>query len=252
MKKGDVLNGFVKGLATIEAFSGASSERLSITDVSKLTGHDRATTRRCLLTLCETGYMSFDGKFFSLTPKVLRLGYSYLSSARLPTLVQPFLEQLLDLTGQPASAVVLDGLDAVHIARASHRRVMSFNLSPGTRIPAYCSASGRVLLASMTDEEAEALIASMDRRPLTPETITDVAKIMEQIRSVRDRGYATVDGELEIGLCALAVPVADRRGKTIAGLNLGAHSYLTSMETMVQEYLPHMLKVRDSLQEIMP
>ena len=251
MKQTDVLGGFSKGLATIEAFTDAT-DRLSITDVAQATGLDRATARRCLLTLVHGGYASFDGKFFTLTPKILRLGYSYLASARLPTLVQPFLDRLMNETDQPASAGVLDGHHVVHVARASQRRVMTANLSPGSRIPAYCSAMGRVLLSAMPDAGAEALIAEMDRRKLTERTLTDIGLIMDQVRLTRERGYGAVDQEFEIGLCALAVPVRDPRGKVIAALNIGAQAFIKSMESMIAMHLDLMYRVRDSLQEIIP
>lgn len=251
MKRTDVLGGLSKGLATIEAFTDVS-DRLSITDVARSTGLDRATARRCLLTLVDGGYASFDGKFFTLTPKILRLGYSYLASARLPTLVQPFLDRLMTETDQPASSGVLDGHHVVHVARASQRRVMTANLSPGSRIPAYCSAMGRVLLSAMSDEQAEALVTEMDRRELTELTLTDVGRIMDQVRLTRERGYGAVDQEFEIGLCALAVPVRDPRGKVVAALNIGAQAYIKSMDRMIELHLDLMRRVRDSLQEIIP
>lgn len=251
MQRTDVLGGFSKGLTTIEAFTDAA-DRLSITDVARVTGLDRATARRCLLTLVEGGYASFDGKFFTLTPKILRLGYSYLASARLPTLVQPFLDRLMTETDQPASAGVLDGHHVVHVARASQRRVMTANLSPGSRIPAYCSAMGRVLLSAMPEDEAGALVSAMDRRSFTEVTLVDVDRIMEQVRITRERGYGAVDQEFEIGLCALAVPVRDPRGKVVAALNIGAQAYIKSMDRMIDMHLDLMCRVRDSLQEIMP
>ncbi len=250
MKRTDVLGGFAKGLQTIEAFTDAT-ERLSITDVARSTGLDRATARRCLLTLVEGGYASFDGKFFTLTPRILRLGHSYLASARLPTMVQPFLERLMTETNQPAAAGVLDEHHVVHVARAAQRRVMIANLSPGSRIPAYCSAMGRVLLAAMPEEEARALVTDMNRRPLTALTLTDVDKIMEQVRITRERGYGTVDQEFEIGLCALAIPVRDKRSTVVAALNVGSQSYVKSMDDLIRLHLDTMLQVRESLEEIM-
>lgn len=251
MKRTDVLGGFAKGLATIEAFTD-TTDRLSITDVANSTGLDRATARRCLLTLVEGGYASFDGKFFTLTPKVLRLGYSYLASARLPSLVQPFLDQLMTETEQPASAGVLDGHHVVHIARASQRRVMATNLSPGSRIPAYCSGMGRVLLSALPDEEAEALLRDMDRRKLTERTLTDVGQLMDQVRITRERGYGAVDQEYETGLCVLSVPVRDHRGRIITALNVGAQAHVKSLDRMIELHLGHLSRIRDSLQEIMP
>ena len=131
----ETIAGFTKGLRVIEAFD-AGRPRLTITEVAAMTGLERATARRCLLTLVRDGYAEFDGKFFRLTPKVLRLGYAYLSSTPLPRLVQPYLEQLATATNESCSAATLDGAEIVYIARASHKRVMSIGLSVGSRLPA--------------------------------------------------------------------------------------------------------------------
>lgn len=251
MKRTDVVGGFTKGLLVIEAF-GVGIDRLSITDVARETGMDRATSRRCLLTLVNGGYASFDGKFFSLTPKILRLGYSYLASARLPAVVQPFLDHMMEATQQPASAGVIDGHHIVHIARASQRRVMSTNLSPGSRIPAYCSAMGRVLLADLPEENARALLLEMDLQKLTDKTLTDIDQIMEQVQLTRTRGYGAVDQEFEVGLCALAVPVRNTRGRIICAINIGSQAYVTPMESLIAAHLDLMKNVSRSLEEVVP
>lgn len=147
MRETDFIGGFAKGLKVIEAF-GEDQPRLSIADVSKITGLDRATARRCLLTLTELEYAEYDGKFFMLLPKILRLGHAYLSSTPLPTIIQPHLDRLSDAVGESASASVLDGTEIVYIARASQMRVISINLMAGSRLPAYCASMGRVLLAA--------------------------------------------------------------------------------------------------------
>lgn len=251
MKRTDTLGGLAKGLQVIESFN-ASADRLSITDVARTTDLDRATARRCLLTLVAGGYASFDGKFFSLTPKILRLGYSYLASARLPTLVQPFLDQIMEQTDQPASAGVLDGHSVVHIARAAQRRVMSVQLAPGSRVPAYCSAMGRVLLADMPEADARALVTAMDREQLTNRTLTDVDEIMEQVRLTRERGYGAVDRELEEGLCALSVPVRDMRGRVIVALNIGSQANAKPLDKMIELHLQLLLDTSRSLENVLP
>lgn len=152
MRETDFVSGFARGLKVIEAFEEAQP-KMSIADIARSTGLDRATARRCLLTLSELGYADYDGKFFSLTPKILRLGHAYLSATPLTHIVQPFLDQLSDQVGQSASVSVLDGTEIVYVARASQKRVMSINLMPGSRLPAYCASMGRVLLSALAPEE---------------------------------------------------------------------------------------------------
>lgn len=155
MRETDFVSGFARGLKVIEAF-GETRQRLSIAEASKLTDLDRATVRRSLLTLAELGYADYDGKFFTLTPKILRLGHAYLAATPLPALLQPHLDLLSERAGQSASASVLDGTEIVYIARAAQRRVMSINLTPGSRLSAYCASMGRVLLAALSESEARA------------------------------------------------------------------------------------------------
>src|SRR5690606_15938119 len=143
---GSLLNSFAKGLRVLEAF-GTDSPRRSIAEVARATGLDRATARRCLLTLHALGYAEHDGKFFTLTPRVLRLGFGALAALPLARAVQPWLDQLSEKLGQSTSVAILDDTDIVYIARAAQRKVMSVGLMPGSRLPAHCTSLGRVLLA---------------------------------------------------------------------------------------------------------
>lgn len=250
MRETDFMNGFAKGLAVIEAFD-ATNSRLSITDISKITGLERATARRCLLTLAELGYADYDGKFFTLSPRILRLGHSYLTSTPLPRLMQPFLDQLSEKTGESASASVLDGNEIVYIARASHKRVMSINLNPGSRLPAYCSSMGRVLLAAMAQDEARRILENSNRKANTPKTKTTLAELMDELQHVREQGYAVIDQELEIGLCSIAIPVRNMRGATIAAINIGAQAARVSIDEMIERYLPVMQSTRDTITSLL-
>ena len=171
------------------------------------TGLDRATARRCLLTLAELGYARYDGKFFELTPRILRLGHAYLSATPLPRLVQPFLDRLSEEVGQSASASVLDGTEIVYVARAAQKRVMSINLTAGSRLPAYCASMGRVLLAALPDAEARDILAASDLKASTPFTRTEPDVLMAEFARIRREGHAVIDQELEIGLCSIAVPL---------------------------------------------
>jgi len=250
MREGDIIQGLAKGLAVIEVFDAAHA-RLSITDVAELTGLERATARRCLLTLTSLGYASYDGKFFMLTPRVLRLGHSYLAATPLPGIIQPFLERLTAATGESASASVLDGTDILYIARASLRRVMSINLSPGTRLPAYCSSMGRVLLAAMPPAAARGLLERSERPANTPKTKTDLTALMDELALVARQGYAVIDEELELGLRSIALPLLNARGETVAALNIGAQAARIGVDAMVAQYLPQMRAVQQELQPLL-
>ena len=144
----DTMGGLAKGLAVIETFT-ADHPRQSIAEVSAASGLDRATARRCLLTLAHLGYADYDGKFFTLTPRVLRLGTACLATMPLPQMVQPWLDKLSETLGESSSVSILDGDEIVYIARASQRKVMSISLMPGSRLPAFCTSMGRVLLAAL-------------------------------------------------------------------------------------------------------
>jgi len=248
VKETDFVSGFAKGLRVIEAF-GESDRRLSIADVAKKTGLDRATVRRSLLTLFELQYADYDGKFFTLTPRILRLGHSYLSATPLPTLLQPHLDVLAEKTGQSSSASVLDDTQILYIARASQRRVMSINLNPGSRLPAYCSSMGRVLLAALSDSNARDVLARSDLRANTDRTLVDPDAIMSELGRVRELGYALIDQELELGLRSIAVPLKNRRGETIAALNVGAPAAHISLEQMTYDVLP---LLKEAAENIMP
>lgn len=246
LKETDFVSGFARGLRVIESF-GEQDRRLSIADASRKTGLDRATVRRSLLTLVELGYADYDGKFFTLTPRILRLGHSYLSATPLPALLQPYLDTLSEKTGQSSSASVLDDTQIVYIARASQRRVMSINLNPGSRLPAYCSSMGRVLLAALPDSEARDTLERTELRPNTGRTIVEIDLLMAELSRVREEGYALIDQELELGLCSIAVPLRNRWGKTIAALNVGAPAAHVPIEKMVEQFFPLLRDAAESI-----
>lgn len=250
MRETDFVSGFARGLKVIEAF-GEARPRLTIAEAAKLTDLDRATVRRCLLTLTELGYADYDGKFFTLTQKILRLGHAYLSATPLPLVIQPYLDQLSEKAGQSASASVLDGTEIVYIARAAQKRVMSINLSPGSRLPAYCASMGRVLLAALPETEARAVVDRTDRRANTPLTKTDPDILMDELRRVRAQGYALIDQELELGLCSIAVPVESDRGRVVAAINIGAPSAHVPAAEMRDRYLPLLVETQKALKLVL-
>ena len=246
----ETIAGFAKGLRVIEVFD-AGRQRLTITDVSRLTGLERATARRCLLTLVREGYAGFDGKYYWLLPKVLRLGFAYLSSTPLPRLVQPFLEQLAQETDESCSAAILDGAEIVYIARASQRRVMSIGLSVGSRLPAWCASLGRVLLAARPETERRALLSALPRPQLTSRTVTCEADILAELDRVREQGYAVIDQELEVGLRSIAVPLLDAVGNVVAAINVGTQAERVDLNTMREAFLPRMYGIQKELQRLL-
>jgi IclR family pca regulon transcriptional regulator len=250
MRETDFVSGFARGLKVIEAF-GETQRRLSIAEASKLTELDRATVRRSLLTLAELGYADYDGKFFTLTPKILRLGHAYLEATPLPSLIQPHLDQLSERAQQSASASVLDGTEIVYIARAAQRRVMSINLTPGSRLPAFCASMGRVLLAALPESEARAILLKTELRPNTQNTKTDPEELITEFRRVRSQGYAIIDQELEIGLCSIAVPVENDRGQTVAAINIGAPAAYVPASEMAGRYLPLLRETQAALRAVL-
>jgi IclR family pca regulon transcriptional regulator len=238
-----------KGLAVIECFD-ASHDKLTIAEVARATALSRAAARRCLLTLAKIGYAEFDGKFFRLTPRVLRLGHAWLASSALPQLVQPFLERLSEETHESSSASLLDGHEIVYIARSAQRRIMSVGLSVGTRLPAFCTSMGRVLLASLPPDEARGRILAGHPRALTAHTVTDIDRLMVELAAIREQGYAVVDQELELGLVSIAVPLANNRGDVLAALNISGQVQRTSAAEVVVQFLPRIRAIQALLRPL--
>ncbi|MPL80496.1 Pca regulon regulatory protein [bioreactor metagenome] len=249
--KTDIIGSLAKGLRVLEAF-GAEHPRLSIAETADRTGLDRATARRCLLTLHAEGYADYDGKFFTLTPRVLRLGMGALAALPLAQLVQPWLDQLSERIGQSTSVSILDETEIVYLARAAQRRVMSIGLLPGSRLPAHCTSMGRVLLAALPGPEARAVIDASDLSPRTPFSRTDPEEIIAEIGRVRAQGYALIDQEVELGLRSLAVPLISARGRVVAALNTGVAAVQAEPDALAALYLPALLKVQDGLRRILP
>src|SRR5918998_1577227 len=184
----DFVASLEKGLLVIEAFD-ASRPRLTLTEVAKLTGITRAAARRYLLTLTRLNYADFDGRYFTLNPRILRLGYAYLSSASLSARVQPFLEQISEATGESSSAAILDGDDIVYIARSATRRIMSIGLGVGSRLPAYCTSLGRAILAYQPENAIDGYLQRVRLEARTPRTVTDKDQFRTVLEVIRCQGY---------------------------------------------------------------
>jgi IclR family pca regulon transcriptional regulator len=226
-----------RGLAVIRAFDRAHPE-LTLTEVAAATGVTRAAARRFLHTLAQLGYVRSDGRFFSLSPRVLELGYAYLSSLSLPEIAEPHLEALVAEVNESSSVSVLDGADIVYVARVPTSRIMTVAISVGTRFPAHATSMGRVLLAGLGDDDLDAYLKTVDLRQLAARTITSPSALRSEILRVRARGWALVDQELEEGLRAVAAPIRDRAGRTVAAINISAHASRTSLESMRRDLIP--------------
>jgi IclR family transcriptional regulator, pca regulon regulatory protein len=228
-----------RGLAVIRAFD-ADHPELTLSDVARSTGLTRAAARRFLLTLTDLGYVRTDGKRFSLTAKVLELGYSYLSSMTLPEVAQPHLERLSAEVRESSSVSVLDGSDVVYVARVAVSRIMTVSINIGTRFPAHATSMGHVLLAGLTPPELDAYLAATPLSGLTSNTVTDPAELRAELENVRAQGYSLVDQELEAGLRSAAAPVRDGTGAVVAAINISTHASRRSVAEMRGDLVPHL------------
>ncbi len=226
-----------RGLEVIETFEGHTDGQ-SVADISRKTGLSRAAVRRLLITLEQLGYAEYTGKVYRLKTRVLKLGFSYLTSTSLPTIAQPILEQVTEAVHESSSLSVLDEDQIVYLARSSAKRVMSVGLSVGSRLPAYCTSMGRVLLAALPDDELTAYFERVELRALTPKTVTDKGLLYETIRRVQIQEFALADEELELGLRSIAVPVRNRQGRVVAAINIGVHAARVSAGEMIERLLP--------------
>jgi IclR family pca regulon transcriptional regulator len=226
-----------RGLAVIRAFT-ADSPELTLAQVARTTGLSRAAARRFLLTLVDLQYVRHYGGRYSLTPRILELGYAYVASLSLPEVAEPHLEALASDTGEFPALSVLDGNDIVCVARVPVHRLMTVAINVGTRLPAYATATGRVLLAALGDEELGEYLAEADLRPISVRTITDAAALREDLERVRAQGYSIVDQELERGLRSVAAPIRGSRGRVIAAVNLAVHESRRTIKSLREELLP--------------
>ncbi|TWF75120.1 IclR family transcriptional regulator [Pseudonocardia hierapolitana] len=231
--------GLAKGLRIIEAFDEAHP-KLTVSTAAEAAGITPAAARRCLLTMQELGYVSHDGKFFRPTPRMQRLGGSYSGSAPLPVLAQPHLQVVRDELGESASLAVLDGSHVTFVARVESQRIVTMNVRLGARLPAHASATGRLLLSALPDEEIDRHLEGCVPERTGPNTVTDVAEIRRRILAVRESGVSFTDEELELGIRTVAVPVVDAAGRTHAALSLAVLASRTSMDELRERHVPVM------------
>lgn len=231
----------------LAAFS-AEHPALTVSEAAGLTGISRPSARRILLTLEALGYVRSDGRAFVLSPQVLDIGYRYLASLKINDLAEPFMEELVERVHESSSVAVLDGTEIVYVARVPTKRIMTISLGLGSRLPAYCTSMGRVLLAALPPDHLDAYFRLVELRPLTDRTVTDESQLRATLAAVRGQGWALVDQELELGVRSLAAPLRDRRC-TVAALNVSAHAGRVSLQTLRREFLPSLLETAATISE---
>lgn len=233
----DYVQSLARGLAVVRCFD-SGRRRQTLSEVARSTGLTRATARRFLLTLSELGYVDTDGSQFWLTPRVLELGYSYLSSLSLPEVATPILEKLSRQVDESSSVSILDGDDIVYVARVPVRRIMTVAITIGTRFPAYATSMGRVLLAGLPDDELDEYLTRLELQPLTDHTVTIREGLRSTLLEVRENDYCILDQELEAGLRSMAAPIRDLAGNTVAAVNISTHAARYTMDRLHSEFVP--------------
>ena len=242
------LRSLERGIAVIEVFS-REHPALTLSEVARLANVTRATARRILLTLEKLGHVQSDGKLFSLTPRVLSLGWAYLSSLNLPELAQPLMEDLVERTKESCSMATLDPPDIVYVARVPTRRIMTVTLGVGARLPAHATSMGRVLLAGLPDDELERFLEETPLHQYTDNTITDTNELRERVLEARARGWAFVEQELELGLRSMAAPVTRSPHGTVAAVNVSAATQRVSIGEFHERFLPALLETAAAISE---
>ncbi|MBG9389508.1 IclR family transcriptional regulator [Caenimonas aquaedulcis] len=251
LKPGDsYVQSFARGLDVIRSFS-AAAPRQTLTEVAGRAGLTRAGARRILLTLQTLGYVESDGKLFSLTPRILDLGFAYLSSMPIWNLAEPVMEALVEQVKESCSAAALDGNDIVYVLRVPTRKIMSIGLGVGSRLPAYCTSMGRMLLAGLSDEEAVRRLRASKRSQLTRHTLTDVDALLAKVQQARKQGWCQVNQELEEGLVSIAAPVTNRSGRMVAALNISGQANRSSPKLMQETMLPALLEAAQTISHLL-
>jgi len=231
---------FARGLEVIRSFS-AQAPRQTPSQVAAASGLTRAGARRILLTLQTLGYVETDGKLFSLTPRILDLGFAYLSSMPIWNRAEPVMEALVQQVQESCSAAVLDATDIVYVMRVPTHKIMSISLGVGSRLPAYCTSMGRLLLAGLDEDDLRARLVASAPAALTKHTVTDIDVLLSKIAQARRQRWCLVNQELEEGLISIAAPVINRAGRTVAALNITGQANRTSAKVMQETMLPALL-----------
>ncbi len=232
----EFVQGLQRGFAVVKAFS-ADARHLTVAEVAARTQLTRAVARRYLLTLLEMGYVVQHGGKFSLTPRILDLGFTYLSTIDVPNVALPFMHELAETLRESCSVAVLDGADAVYVARVAAKRIMSINLVVGSRLPAHATSMGKVLLAYLPPSMLDEYFATAPLQPLTSRTICDEETLRKALQQVRERGWAFADQESEDGVRTVAAPLFDHSMQVQAAMNVSGHASRVSMKELRTTYL---------------
>lgn len=244
--KADMIDGLRKGLEVITAFDDATP-KLTQSELAQRLDLSRAAARRYLMTLTALGYMASDGKSFWLTPKVMRLGHSYLASARLPRTVLPALQRITESIGESTNLAVLEDRDAVYISRVSAPKLLSTLIEPGTRLPAHTSAAGRLLLSRLPEPTLDDWLERTPLQAYTDHTITDKGELKRELIKVRAQGYCLVEGQYELGLRGIAVPLVDGAGHTVGALSASMSVAAMSPSASMRRCLPPLQAAAEDL-----
>ena len=237
---GEFVQGIDRGFAVIRSF-GSDWNRRSIAEVAALTGLTRAVARRYLFTLMKLGYVTQFESDFALAPRILDVGYTYLSTLKIPRIAPPFMDELVDTLHESCSISLLDGADIVYVSRKAADRIMSINLVVGSRLPAYATSMGKVLLAYRPARELTAYLAAKPLRALTDRTVTDAAEFRKLIGRVREQGWAITDGDLEEGVRSIAAPIFDGSSEAVAAISVSVHAARVSVQELKKAHLPVLL-----------
>ncbi len=250
-KPGDsYVRSFARGLDVIRSFS-ADARRQTLSEVAQRAGLTRAGARRILLTLQALGYVESDGRLFALTPRILDLGFAYLSSMPIWNLAEPVMEDLVGQVRESCSAAVLEGTDIVYVLRVPTHKIMRNSLGVGSRLPAYCTSLGRMLLAGLPDEEVLRRLENSPRKALTRHTLVDTELLLGKVQQARRQGWCLINQELEEGLISMAAPLTDRGGRTVAALNISGQANRTSARLMQETLLPPLLAAAQAISRLL-
>ncbi|UCJ15175.1 helix-turn-helix domain-containing protein [Pseudomonas sp. MM211] len=241
------MTSLARGLAVIHAFQ-ERKRHLTIAQISHRTEIPRAAVRRCLHTLMKLGYVTTDGRVYSLLPKVLTLGHAYLSSTPMAVTAQPILDRLSEQLHEACSMATLEGDEILYIARsATPQRLISVDLSVGSRLPAYCTSMGRILLAALDDAAVDDYLSHAELQVKTSRTLHTAEDLRASIEEIRRQGWVIIDQELEVSLRSIAVPLKDSAGQVLAALNVGTHVGRVSRQDLENRFLPILLEASHEL-----
>lgn len=242
----EFIESIARGFEVVRAF-GESHRAMSLTEIAVITGLTRPTVRRILITLSDLGYVRIDGRLFSLTPRILELGTAYIDSIGLWEIARPHLEDLVLATGESCSIAELDGSDIVYVARVAVPKLVTLSVRIGTRFPAGVTSLGKVLLASLSDDELTRVLAIPSRSRTVPAVVLSETELRNELRTVRAQGWALTDQHLGPAIRSVATGVRDGRGRVVAAMNVNAHAAETSVEKLRGDHLPHLLQTANAL-----